>query len=66
MAMAWGYRSKDCGPNRTRAVLDEECAADKIAAIIAARPQLSSSTRFSPSNPSRQEGAPTGREIVTD
>ena len=34
MAMAWGYRPKDYGPTRTRAVLDQDGAADKIGAIV--------------------------------
>lgn len=36
MAMAWGYSPKDYGPARTRAVLNQDGAADKIGAIVAA------------------------------
>ena len=36
MAMAWGYRPKDYGPTRTRAVLDQDGAEEKIAAIVEA------------------------------
>ena len=34
MAMAWGYRPKDYGPRRTRAILDQYGADEKIAAIV--------------------------------
>jgi hypothetical protein len=36
MAMAWGYRPKDYGPARTLAVLDQDGADLKIAAIVEA------------------------------
>ena len=36
MAMAWGYRPKDYGPSRTKAILDEEFAEEKIEAIVEA------------------------------
>lgn len=36
MAMAWGYRPKDYVPTRTRAVLDQDGAAQKIGAIVEA------------------------------
>ena len=34
MAMAWGYRPKDYGPSRTQAVLAQDGAEEKIAAIV--------------------------------
>ncbi|ODQ94441.1 nucleoside triphosphate pyrophosphohydrolase [Mycolicibacterium holsaticum] len=34
MAMVWGYRPKDYGPHRTKAVLAQEGAADNIATIV--------------------------------
>lgn len=34
MAMAWGYKPKDYGPNRTSRILQQPGAEDKIAAIV--------------------------------